>query len=157
MRRANLSRQPLSRIDEDAQPLTPRQPAVPKKPIPKAAGTGPVADSFEHPIILQFTCGIYFVEEAEGKIDIDIMRLGEQSGRAFCKWTTEDGSGHADDRYEAVEGELEFRDGEHKKTISVNIIDSDQWAATLEFKVVLSEPEGCTLGAYLHTCRVSHR
>jgi len=87
-------------------------------------------------------------------VSIDVMRLGSQSGRVSCFWTTEDGSGKAGNRYHANEGELIFEAGEIRQTVEVGICQTSQWAATLEFRLLLSEPEGCELGAYLHTCRV---
>jgi len=104
--------------------------------------------------ILQFTSAVYFVEEEEGKVVIDVMRLGSQSGRASCLFSTADGSGKAGERYDAFDGELVFESGVMRQSFEVEIVQGDQWEATLEFKVCLSGPEDCTLGLYLHTCRV---
>lgn len=38
--------------------------------------------------------------------------------------------------------------------MEVPIINDDRWSPTLEFKIKLSEPQDCTFGLYLQTCRV---
>lgn len=111
-------------------------------------------DTCGNPTILQFTCAVYFVEESEGVVQIDIMRLGSKNGRVSCYFYTEDGSGKEGKRYEANEGEVVFEDGEYRKTVEVGITQMTMWAATLEFGVKLCNPEGCTLGLYLQSCRV---
>ncbi|CAE8585907.1 unnamed protein product [Polarella glacialis] len=112
---------------------------------------GPPGDGHD---ILQFTAPIYFVEEREGEVVIDIMRLGSMRGAVSVRWKTVDGSGKAGSRYSAASGKVLFQDGELMKSINVKVVDSELWAATLEFKVLLSEPEHCETGRYLHTCRV---
>eukprot|EP00930_Biecheleria_cincta_P059241 TRINITY_DN44996_c0_g1_i1.p1 TRINITY_DN44996_c0_g1~~TRINITY_DN44996_c0_g1_i1.p1 ORF type:complete len:848 (+),score=128.43 TRINITY_DN44996_c0_g1_i1:286-2544(+) len=47
-----------------------------------------------------------------------------------------------------------MEDGEYRKSIEIRMMDNQSWSTTLEFKVHLSDPEGCNLGHYLHTCRV---
>jgi len=108
----------------------------------------------ESSTILQFSSPLYFVEEHEGEVIIDIMRLGCQHGSASVYFHTEDMSGKSGERFEATEGYVTFEDGDHQKSISVPMIMSALWAPTLEFKVLLTQPKGAILGAYLHTCRV---
>lgn len=104
--------------------------------------------------ILQFTSLLYFAEEDEGDVVIDVMRLGSLHGRVLCCFHTEDGSGKAGERYAATKGAVVFEDGEYQKSISVPIIQDHRWQATLEFKVFLDAPEGCSIGAYLNMCRI---
>jgi len=104
--------------------------------------------------ILQFTSELYFVEEDEGEVVIDIMRLGCQKEHVSCQFHTEDMTGRAGDRYVATEGKIALEPGDFQKSIRVPIVCGDQWNVTLEFKVVLTDAVGCTLGNYLHTCRV---
>lgn len=103
--------------------------------------------------ILQFDSAIYYVEEAEGRLEVDIVRMGRMKGACSCKFHTEDGSGIAGERYEATEGELNFEPGEVYKSLAVPIIDTDKWNTTLEFKIRLTDPQGCELGRYLYICR----
>jgi len=104
-------------------------------------------------IILQFTSQLYFVDGDEPIATIDVMRLGSQSGRVSCRFQTEDMTGKAGERYESTDTKVVFEAGELQKSIPIPLVPSDRWAVTLEFKGVLSQPKGCTIGHYLHTCR----
>eukprot|EP00928_Gymnodinium_smaydae_P087507 TRINITY_DN71762_c0_g1_i1.p1 TRINITY_DN71762_c0_g1~~TRINITY_DN71762_c0_g1_i1.p1 ORF type:complete len:872 (+),score=144.38 TRINITY_DN71762_c0_g1_i1:79-2694(+) len=121
-----------------------------REPAPKSQN--PLSEEF--PAILQFTSPLYFVEEDEGSVKIDVMRLGTASQPMSCFWHTEDGSGKAGQRYEAAEGHLDFAVNDIRKSLEVPIIKDPLWNATLEFRVVLTDAVGCQLGVYLHTCRV---
>jgi ABC-type multidrug transport system fused ATPase/permease subunit len=87
-------------------------------------------------------------------MELDVMRLGSDKSKVSCKFATEDGDGKAGLRYRAVQGELIFEPGETMRQVHIPIIASSLWSSTLEFKVVLSEAEGCELGRYLFECRV---
>lgn len=104
--------------------------------------------------ILQFSCAIYFVEEGEGAMEIDIMRLGSFQGNCSCEWYTEDSSAVAGEHYVAASGVIEFATGEMLKTIKVDLIDDDYWNTSTEFLVNLRNPSNCDLGVYLKLCRV---
>ncbi|CAE6921301.1 lolD [Symbiodinium natans] len=104
--------------------------------------------------IVQFTTAIYYVEEDEGRLTVDIMRLGSMKGAIKVRFATEDGSAKAGLSYEETFGEVLFEDQEYRKSIDINTIASAYWTATMEFKVRLLDPEGCNLGNHLHTCRV---
>ena len=103
--------------------------------------------------IVQFAAPIFVAEEGKD-FSIKLMRLGSLFGRASCYFQTQASSGKAGSRYVHTEGEVVFEDGQFQQTIDIEILDSPTWAATLEFKVVLSTPQGCTLGRYLKVCRV---
>ncbi|CAK9021666.1 unnamed protein product [Durusdinium trenchii] len=104
--------------------------------------------------IVQFTTSIYYVEENEGSLVVDVMRLGSMKGTVKVRYHTEDGSAKAGISYEETFGELMFEEDEYRKSIEINTIESLYWSATMEFKVRLSDPEGCNLGIHLHSCRV---
>eukprot|EP00419_Tripos_fusus_P060941 CAMPEP_0172922070 /NCGR_PEP_ID=MMETSP1075-20121228/207128_1 /TAXON_ID=2916 /ORGANISM="Ceratium fusus, Strain PA161109" /LENGTH=113 /DNA_ID=CAMNT_0013782327 /DNA_START=286 /DNA_END=624 /DNA_ORIENTATION=- len=95
----------------------------------------PPADNDVEVDILQFDSAVYYVEESEQALALDVVRLGEFKDRIQVSYYTEDGSGIAGVRYEAASGTLIFEPGELVKTIKVPIIDTDDWATTLEFKV----------------------
>lgn len=103
--------------------------------------------------IVQFSTQIYFVEEDEGVLTVDVIRLGRLKGPVSVTYRTEDGSAKAGQRYEAARGTLEFQDGEFNKTFQVRINQTDYWSATLEFKMVLEDPVNCNLGQYLFLAR----
>jgi len=104
--------------------------------------------------IVQFTSPLYYVEEEEGQLTIDLMRMGTLEGEIKVQYKTVDASGKAGIRYQASRGTVVFKDGESDQSIVVKVIDTDNWATTLEFKVELAGPENCTLGLYLFRTRV---
>lgn len=104
--------------------------------------------------IVQFTAAIYFVEESEGFLTIDIMRLGSMRNTIQVSYHTEDGSAKAGSQYKATRGDVVFKENEFRQSIQIQVIASPYWAPTLEFKVRLCDPENCSLGNYLHSCRV---
>eukprot|EP00928_Gymnodinium_smaydae_P029802 TRINITY_DN22345_c0_g1_i1.p1 TRINITY_DN22345_c0_g1~~TRINITY_DN22345_c0_g1_i1.p1 ORF type:complete len:923 (+),score=178.65 TRINITY_DN22345_c0_g1_i1:62-2770(+) len=104
--------------------------------------------------IVQFSSPMYFVEEHEGFLQIDIMRLGSMNGTCTVHWQTEDATAVAGVRYHAGAGDVTFEHGEDTKSIRVNIIHDDRWWTTVEFKLTLHNPQNCELGKYLHMCRV---
>eukprot|EP00929_Paragymnodinium_shiwhaense_P023326 TRINITY_DN14630_c0_g1_i1.p1 TRINITY_DN14630_c0_g1~~TRINITY_DN14630_c0_g1_i1.p1 ORF type:complete len:835 (-),score=196.50 TRINITY_DN14630_c0_g1_i1:29-2533(-) len=104
--------------------------------------------------IVQFSAPMYFVEQEEETTSIDIMRIGTLKGQVSVKYRTENGSGVAGEVYEHVEGEVTFEDGEYNKTIDIKTVNNGIWAATLEFKLKVFEPDNCQLGKYLHSSRV---
>ena len=103
--------------------------------------------------IVQFSAPIFVAEEGE-TFSVKLMRLGSLAGTVSCYFQTEAGSGKPGVRYVHTEGEVVFGDGQFEESIDIQIIDSPDWSATLEFKVVLSNARGCSLGKYLKVCRV---
>lgn len=104
--------------------------------------------------IVQFTAPIYYLDEADGKITVDVMRIGSFTDRISVNYHTQDGSAAAGSKYESVEGVLVFEKGEFLKSIPLVVVQDTYFSGTTEFKVVLSLPDGCHLGSYMHTCRV---
>ena len=55
-------------------------------------------------------------------------------------YKTEDKEAKAGDDYEATSGALLFEVGEKEKTISVKIVDDDEFEPTERFSLILSNP-----------------
>lgn len=110
--------------------------------------------SEKHKDIVQFAAQIFYVDEDEGELRIDIMRLGSMSGALSVTFETQATTAHAGVHFEHKEGCVLFDDGQADAHISIRILVDPRWAPTLEFKVVLTQPIGCELDLYLHTCRV---
>merc|ERR1712216_177845 len=104
--------------------------------------------------IIQFAAPIYFVEEKDEILLIDIMRLGDLKGSCSVRYYSKDASAKAGRRYKACSGNVTFEEGEHTKTIEVRIISSRMWSTTLEFEMYLERPINCELDLYLHKSRV---
>eukprot|EP00437_Effrenium_voratum_P000374 CAMPEP_0181418798 /NCGR_PEP_ID=MMETSP1110-20121109/11745_1 /TAXON_ID=174948 /ORGANISM="Symbiodinium sp., Strain CCMP421" /LENGTH=822 /DNA_ID=CAMNT_0023541797 /DNA_START=38 /DNA_END=2503 /DNA_ORIENTATION=+ len=106
------------------------------------------------PDIVQFCCQLYFAQEGDSPLIVDIMRLGSLKGRCSVKYHTINASAIAGREYEACSGELIFENGEDQKEISIVINDDDNWSPSTEFKIVLTHPQHCKLGQDLQHCRV---
>lgn len=128
-------------------------PDAPHEPDPGKADDDDAANDDQNTLV-QFTTAIYFVEESEKFLTIDLMRLGSMKGTISVNYYTEDGSAKAGLHYESIAGEVTFKDDEFRQSIRVSTIASPYWSPTLEFKVHLCKPSGAALGRYLRTCRV---
>jgi len=104
--------------------------------------------------IVQFDSAVYFAEEEEGSMSLDVIRMGTMKGTITVDYHTEDGSAQAGGRYESVSGTLAFAPGEVFKTIKIPLVVLDKWDTTLEFKIILTNPQQCELGRYLYLSRV---
>jgi ABC-type multidrug transport system fused ATPase/permease subunit len=104
--------------------------------------------------IVQFSAPMYFVDEGEGYLKVDVIRLGTMAGRVGVKFTTKDGSAKQSEQYESSSGQLIFEDGEHTQTMQIPILHDEFWSPTLEFSVCLEQPQNCKLGLYLQEARV---
>jgi len=130
----------MEKVDEDT--------ATPQEVAPTSGDEAAELD------ILQFDSAVYFVEEEEGTMKLDVIRMGRMQGTISVDYNTEDGSAVAGMRYESVSGTLTFEPGEVFKTIEIPLIVIEQWDTTLEFKIRLTNPQNCELGRYLYLSRV---
>eukprot|EP00931_Biecheleriopsis_adriatica_P056287 TRINITY_DN33352_c0_g1_i1.p1 TRINITY_DN33352_c0_g1~~TRINITY_DN33352_c0_g1_i1.p1 ORF type:complete len:866 (+),score=116.59 TRINITY_DN33352_c0_g1_i1:133-2730(+) len=142
----------------DPKPLEfilPVEPAVEEKCSPRSPKTvrftGPCRET-----IVQFSCFMYFVEEQEGSLTVDVMRIGDVSRRSEVRYKTRDATAKAGVRYVATEGKLIFEPGDVEQFIKLEILDNAAWDTTLEFAVELLQEDlsGATLGRYLYQTRV---
>lgn len=104
--------------------------------------------------IVQFSAPVYYADEDEGVLKVDIIRLGSMENAVAVKYHTQDGTAKHEMQYEATSGQLVFEDGEHTKTIEIPILPDSDWTPTLEFQLRLSDQQNCELGLYLHRSRV---
>jgi len=104
--------------------------------------------------VVQFSAPMYFSEETEGLMTVDIIRLGSMKGKVAVNYSCKDGSAKESLNYTGMSGQLVFADGEHTKSIDIPIMDDGLWTPTNEFSLVLDSQQNCSLGAYLLTSRV---
>eukprot|EP00746_Dinoflagellata_sp_MGD_P076970 gnl/MRDRNA2_/MRDRNA2_30933_c0_seq2.p1 gnl/MRDRNA2_/MRDRNA2_30933_c0~~gnl/MRDRNA2_/MRDRNA2_30933_c0_seq2.p1 ORF type:complete len:948 (+),score=154.35 gnl/MRDRNA2_/MRDRNA2_30933_c0_seq2:134-2977(+) len=104
--------------------------------------------------ILQFSSSIYFADEGEQHVEIDIMRLGAFKSTCSVEWYTVDNSAIAGVHFVEAGATVNFDPGEIRKTVQVEIIDDERWNAICEFGVNLRNPINCELGLYLNGARV---
>jgi len=107
--------------------------------------------------VVQFSAPMYFASEDDEVVKIEVIRMGTMKGRVAVRCITKDASakGQGVD-YESFSQQLVFEEGEHTKNIEIKVFDSTEglWSPTIEFKVKLSHPQNCKLGAYLDKVRV---
>eukprot|EP00747_Dinoflagellata_sp_TGD_P214050 gnl/TRDRNA2_/TRDRNA2_86945_c0_seq2.p1 gnl/TRDRNA2_/TRDRNA2_86945_c0~~gnl/TRDRNA2_/TRDRNA2_86945_c0_seq2.p1 ORF type:complete len:886 (-),score=158.08 gnl/TRDRNA2_/TRDRNA2_86945_c0_seq2:35-2692(-) len=123
-------------------------------PPPKDLIVGNPRKPQPFPDIVQFSSSMYYASEQEGKITIGVMRIGQLSGLDTVKYRTIDGSAKAGEQYVAKAGEVAFEDGQSDYSFDIILLDDKKWTTTLEFKIELSDPDGCQLGIDFQVCRV---
>lgn len=62
--------------------------------------------------IVQFASAVYYCSEEEGKVNVDIIRLGEEDNACSVCYETQDVSALAGVKYIKTQGELRFEPGE---------------------------------------------
>jgi ABC-type multidrug transport system fused ATPase/permease subunit len=97
---------------------------------------------------------MYFADELEGHLRLDIIRLGSMQGRCGCWLNTTDNSARSGDQYEKVSRQIVLEDGQYMKSVDIPLLDDDRWSATLEFNVTLAYPQNCILDPHHRVCRV---
>merc|ERR1719506_1960722 len=97
---------------------------------------------------------IFIVDTSEGKVECDIMRIGDLNGSVSFNYYTIACSAIEGTHFLPASGRLEMGPGQDRTLFEVNIVDDPRWYPTTEFMVCLSDPEGCVLGLYLKTARV---
>lgn len=141
-------------VDFSATPV-PRSdgyvPLVVTDTLAPMVATDTVCQDFD---IVQFNSAMYVVEEDEGCLIADLMRIGKLKGPVRVKYKTEDCSAKHGHQYVAAEGEVLIEEGQGTAQVKIVILDNPEWNPTLEFKLHLFAPEGCNLGLYLKTARV---
>jgi len=106
--------------------------------------------------IVQFSCFIYYCDEAEEYMKLDVMRIGNQDEVSRVNFATRDGSAMAGIQYQAMSGTLEFKPGVSELSIYIPLLNTSAWENITEFGVDLSAEglENALLGRYTWTCRV---
>mmetsp|Transcript_117170 Transcript_117170/g.304011 ORF Transcript_117170/g.304011 Transcript_117170/m.304011 type:complete len:897 (+) Transcript_117170:212-2902(+) len=111
------------------------------------------ASSSTHSVI-QFSTSHYYCTETEGFVVLDIVRLGASEHESVCDYYTLDGSAKAGRKFIAQEGTVVFKPGDTVQAVKIEVIQDDNWDATLEFAAVVHNVRGAFRGKYLHTCQV---
>jgi len=121
---------------------------------PGEQSAAPPPSSFDrNASVIQFSAAMYLCTEADGRLQVHVLRLGDSTQRARVYFSTKDASAKAGVKYEARSEMLVFEPGDIKKTVSITLLQDERWDATLEFEMTLSEVQNAALGLYLRTCR----
>ena len=89
--------------------------------------------------ILQFSAAIYFAEEEEGYVLLDVQKLGGVGKKCSVTFDT-DKSPYEMKKFRPTHGTLNFSETDHIQTFAVQLIMDDNFDSTLEFGVTLTEP-----------------
>ncbi|CAF4097809.1 unnamed protein product [Rotaria magnacalcarata] len=81
-----------------------------------------------------------FEEESDRFMDIKVLRTSGARGRVRLTYTTEDETAVTGRDYVANTGEITFENNENEKTITIEIIDRDQYHRNETFLIRLGEP-----------------
>ncbi|CAF4523136.1 unnamed protein product [Rotaria socialis] len=80
------------------------------------------------------------VVESDGLAQITVLRTSGARGRIRVPFITQDGTALIGRDYLTKEGEVIFENNENQKTISIQIVDRDQYQRNETFLVLLGEP-----------------
>lgn len=89
---------------------------------------------------------VWVQEGRDDHAEIDVLRTGSCESRATVSYATEDDTALSGIKYVKSEGIVVFAPGEVLKTVKINIIDDALYDGNVMFKVLLEQPEECTLG-----------
>lgn len=117
---------------------------------------------YEKPSVptVQFSTPMFFGQERDGFVEIELMRVGPasmiQETKAVVCWETMDGSAKAGLKYRAASGKAEFQPSCTFVQFQIDLLNNDDWDPTLDFYIVLKEDgvENIELHRYHMYCRV---
>ncbi len=101
---------------------------------------------FTVPNQFQFASWESSAQESDGKTVITVLRSGPATGAASVDYSVQNGSARAGTDFTATSGTLDFAAGQTSRTFSIPLKSGDHFAGTLSANVVLSNPQGGTLG-----------
>jgi solute carrier family 8 (sodium/calcium exchanger) len=91
--------------------------------------------------IVSFSSPMYAVEESKGSITLQVLRTNKLDTRIVVAYSTSDGTALSGEDYKHVRGDLTFEAGEEKKTITIELIDDNDYEPDENFYVTLRQPK----------------
>jgi hypothetical protein len=104
--------------------------------------------------IVQFNISVVIVSSDDEVVECTVMRLGRKSTPISFSYTTVDDTAKDGTNFCHRSGVVHMDAGQEEATISIPLLDAPRWNPVLEFKLKLSEPQGCIIGADLGVMRV---
>lgn len=138
-------RQKKKRMMSDGPPVF--QPQVSDSTRAAAAAANPV---------VQFATFTYFMNEEDGHVALQVIRIGDLSRPSAVNFETKDGTAKKGVTYKHASGTLYFGVNESEKTINVEILPNKHWETTLQFGVELSwtDIQNARLGEHTWRSRI---
>lgn len=96
--------------------------------------------------VLQFVSSSFGVLESEGIVHLEVVRSGAIDVAVEVRYETSDGSATANADYIPASGVLRFEPGQTQQTISVQIVDDNEFEPDETFFVTLHVPYNAKVG-----------
>jgi len=101
---------------------------------------------FTVPNQFHFTSWESAAKESDGSVVVTVLRSGPATGAASVDYAVQNGSAQAGTDFTATSGTLNFAAGQTAKTFTLPLAAGDHFAGTRSADLVLSNPQGATLG-----------
>ena len=104
------------------------------------------AAPFTIPNQFQFQSWESSAKESGGQVVVTVLRSGPATAAASVNYAVQNGSAQAGTDFKAAAGTLNFAAGQTSETFTVPLVKGDDFAGTRSASLVLSNPQGATLG-----------
>jgi len=94
----------------------------------------------DHGGVFQFDEHEAEINESIGTFELKVARITGTRGTVAIPYTTEDGTAKAGKDYEAIEGEIIFKNEEYEKFLEIPILEEDSYEKNVVMYVVIGEP-----------------
>lgn len=91
----------------------------------------------------------YVVSENIGHVLVKLVRVDGARGDISVQYETVSGTATADRDFVYKKGTITFAHGQTSRFIEIDILDDQRFEKSEMFKVILSNPQGCSLGSVL--------
>eukprot|EP00930_Biecheleria_cincta_P030590 TRINITY_DN21191_c0_g1_i1.p1 TRINITY_DN21191_c0_g1~~TRINITY_DN21191_c0_g1_i1.p1 ORF type:complete len:896 (-),score=185.99 TRINITY_DN21191_c0_g1_i1:76-2763(-) len=137
--RPELMRRVMTGIEivSDVNNSEPKDWVAEQQAIASSSDMQPVGSSSSSLPVLQFASMMYFFNEDEGTVEVEVFRLGNQQERSEVNFWTAEASAKEHEVYVPTSGTLVFEPGVDKRKVPVQLLQNPAWAPTLEFRIVL--------------------
>lgn len=104
---------------------------------------------------VQFLAATFYASADQAHLDIDVVRIGDDSVGFQVDFRTEEGSAKAGRDFVHTRSTLHFGTGVALRTIRVQVLSNPIWTPSLEFALQLAGPTNhVRLGMHLHRARL---
>jgi Tol biopolymer transport system component len=101
---------------------------------------------FATPNQFQFQSWESSAQESDGSVVVTVVRSGPGASSASVDYSVEDGTAQSGTDFTATSGTLNFAAGQTSQTFTVPLVPGDDFAGTRSANLVLSNPQGASLG-----------
>ena len=95
---------------------------------------------------IQFQSWQSSAKESDGSVVVTVLRSSPATTTASVNYTVQDGTAKAVTDFKAASGTLNFAAGQTARTFTVSLVPADRFSNTRTAELVLSNPQGASLG-----------